>query len=192
MRGLLIDSTRPVFTAALITDTECFASNPDAGNKRHTAVILPTIDALLKTHGIDGISELDFCAGVTGPGSFTGIRVGLAMLNAFHAATGVNLIGITALEAAAFEKDNCVAYLPQAGKDAYSLIKKGDSQEYTSLYDDGINALNLEKIEVCAEKLANMDETARLLRQKFSENKFDYPLAPFYIKPSSADKLLLI
>ena len=63
------------------------------GNKKHNSVLLPTIDELLNESGIK-ISEVQNIACVIGPGSFTGIRLGVTTCNGLAFATGCNRIEI--------------------------------------------------------------------------------------------------
>ncbi|UCF04307.1 MAG: tRNA (adenosine(37)-N6)-threonylcarbamoyltransferase complex dimerization subunit type 1 TsaB [bacterium] len=50
----------------------------------HSATLMPAVDACLYTAGV-GLAEIDRFAIVSGPGSFTGLRIGLATVKAFAA-----------------------------------------------------------------------------------------------------------
>jgi len=60
--------------------------------------LLAAIDELLRAADLD-ISDLDGVAAVRGPGSFTGLRIGLATAYGIHQATGIRAGTITTLEA---------------------------------------------------------------------------------------------
>lgn len=62
--------------------------------------LLPMVDRALRRAGLQPTS-LDFIAVTLGPGSFTGIRIGLAAAKGIALATGTPLIGVTSFEAAA-------------------------------------------------------------------------------------------
>jgi tRNA threonylcarbamoyladenosine biosynthesis protein TsaB len=65
--------------------------------KKHSVVLLPVIDSVLKTAGID-ISDVGMFACDTGPGSFTGIRIGVSTANAMAAALEKPVVGIPSLD----------------------------------------------------------------------------------------------
>jgi len=68
-----------------------------AADERRSARLLADIDWLLGRVGLS-IHDLDLFGVITGPGSFTGLRVGLASLKGFAHAGQKPMIGMTALE----------------------------------------------------------------------------------------------
>ncbi|MEK7790666.1 MAG: tRNA (adenosine(37)-N6)-threonylcarbamoyltransferase complex dimerization subunit type 1 TsaB [Deltaproteobacteria bacterium] len=64
----------------------------------HSERLLPLIDLLLSQSGVD-ISEIDYFAASIGPGSFTGLRVGLSTMQAFAFAHQKKVVGVPTLEA---------------------------------------------------------------------------------------------
>lgn len=71
-------------------------------SNRHGADLLPAIARLLQRVGVrEGVSALGRLAATRGPGSFTGLRVGLATLQGLALASGVPALGVSALDAAA-------------------------------------------------------------------------------------------
>lgn len=66
--------------------------------KSHSERLLPFIDLLLSQSGIN-ISEIDYFAASIGPGSFTGLRVGLSTMKAFAFAHQKKVVGVPTLEA---------------------------------------------------------------------------------------------
>ena len=66
--------------------------------------MISAIDNTLKKIGLD-ISDIGAYAVITGPGSFTGIRIGLTMAKTMAQFSGGKIAGITSLEALAWDKD---------------------------------------------------------------------------------------
>ncbi|MGL6196898.1 MAG: tRNA (adenosine(37)-N6)-threonylcarbamoyltransferase complex dimerization subunit type 1 TsaB [Thermoguttaceae bacterium] len=63
--------------------------------------LAPAISDLMKNVGWKS-TDIDYVAVATGPGSFTGLRVGVATAKVFAYATGAKVVGVDTLQAAAF------------------------------------------------------------------------------------------
>lgn len=87
MRTLVIDCATPALSLALFDDERCLASRHAVLGRGHAEALIPQIADLLNGGHADGIS-VD-----VGPGSFTGIRVGLAAARALGFAWGVPVAG---------------------------------------------------------------------------------------------------
>ena len=100
MKFLAINTAGSGVEAALYIDgVTVFES--DSEFRKASAVLLPFIDKLLSGANLT-LKELDFIAVVTGPGSFTGIRIGLSAARAFAQFTGVRLVPVTYAEVLAY------------------------------------------------------------------------------------------
>lgn len=95
---LALDTTTRTASCAIARDGVVLrelASDPD----RQTAVQLPgALDALLALASVE-LGEVDAFAVSTGPGSFTGLRIGIATMQGLAFAEGKPLIGVSALTA---------------------------------------------------------------------------------------------
>jgi len=72
----------------------------------HSAQLMPAVDYVLKTAG-RALDELDALAVALGPGSFTGLRIGMSTMKGLAVATSKPLIGIPTLEAMAWAFPYC-------------------------------------------------------------------------------------
>ena len=82
---------------ALTRDGDIVDERLKADVRRHGQHLLAAIDRLLADHGgIDALTGLAVC---TGPGSFTGIRVGMAAARALAFSASVPLVGVSAFDA---------------------------------------------------------------------------------------------
>ena len=101
---LALDTTTRAGSAALMRGAEVVdvqASDP----ARPQAERLPAeLMALLDRHGLE-LPQIDIYAVATGPGSFTGLRIGIATMQGLALAQGKPLIGISALDALAWTAD---------------------------------------------------------------------------------------
>lgn len=68
---------------------------------RHSVILMGEIDGALREAGLSP-EQCDFFGAVTGPGSFTGIRIGIATAKGFALATGAKLCSVTSFDLAAY------------------------------------------------------------------------------------------
>ena len=98
----------------------------DDGNT-HSVKLMPLIDKLLSETNTK-ISDIDLFACDIGPGSFTGIRIGVSTVKAFMDVTNKKAIGITSLETLAYniDTDEIVCSLIDAKNENvyYGFLKK--------------------------------------------------------------------
>jgi len=95
----------------------------------HTSRLMPTIDRILKDASF-AIKDLDGIAVSLGPGSFTGLRIGIATAKGLAQGLDIPVVGIPTLDGLAFQLFNC--------KDLVSPIldaRKGEV--YCALYKNG-------------------------------------------------------
>ena len=98
MRLLAIDTALPAVSACLFDSTlGPMAQERIEMQRGHAEALLPVIERLMSQGG--GFGRLDRIAVTVGPGSFTGIRVGLAAARAFGLALKIPVVGVSTLAA---------------------------------------------------------------------------------------------
>lgn len=105
MRVLAIDTSGPACSLALFEDGTLIAHRHDRIGRGHAEIIIPWIAELPDGGRVDAI--LVGC----GPGSFTGVRIGIAAARALALGWGATIAGMNSLAliaAAALSKDNLV------------------------------------------------------------------------------------
>jgi len=131
---LAVDSATPVAGAALMEDGKILCEQFVNYKKTHSETLLPMIGQVLKTCE-KGISDLDALAVTVGPGSFTGLRIGLATVKALSMAQNIPVVPLSTLDVLA----NNVAY--QQGLIA-PLLNARKMEVYTAFYKgDGLSAV---------------------------------------------------
>lgn len=134
---LAIDTATSQSVLAIGTsDGTLLAADTWQGGHRHVEELLPRLEALLGSCGLDR-RALAGAAGIavgTGPGSFTGLRVGLATAKGLAVAFGLPLVafgsGAALLAAAAAadpgtDPDRLVLLLPAGPADRYVVTRSG-------------------------------------------------------------------
>jgi tRNA threonylcarbamoyl adenosine modification protein YeaZ len=98
---LAIDTSSPAVTAALVTaDGEVLASRTDIAPRGHGELLAPSVAACLDEAGV-AVGAVEAVAVGTGPGPYTGLRVGLVTAAAFADARGIPAYGACSLDAIA-------------------------------------------------------------------------------------------
>ncbi|AFM39832.1 universal bacterial protein YeaZ [Desulfosporosinus acidiphilus SJ4] len=101
MKYLTIDTTTKVSSIALAEDGKLIAEGFLHTTKTHSERIIPMLDQLF-TAADWKLSELELIGVVRGPGSFTGIRIGIATAQGLAQVLNLPLIGILSLDALAW------------------------------------------------------------------------------------------
>ena len=97
MRALGIDTATAIASVGLVTDGGVIVRRQPMASS-HARTLLPLVDEVLGAGGID-VAGLDLLAVSIGPGSFTGLRIGLAVVKGLALASGVPVVGVPTLEA---------------------------------------------------------------------------------------------
>jgi tRNA threonylcarbamoyladenosine biosynthesis protein TsaB len=95
---LAFDTTSPYGGAALYDDHEPLVELRHEGTKSYSIALFDMVDRLLLEAGAR-LPDVELFAAATGPGSFTGIRVGLAAAKGWARALGRPVCGVSVLEA---------------------------------------------------------------------------------------------
>ena len=100
MKLLAVDTSSPAATAAVIGDNHILASYTVQNGNTHSRYIMPMIADMLEKCG-ESVGSMDAFAVALGPGSFTGLRIGIATVKGFALAANKPVVGISSLECAA-------------------------------------------------------------------------------------------
>lgn len=97
---LAIDSTAVSGSVAVCRDEELLCEFTLNVGNTHSETLLPMVEAALKTCGLE-VSDIDLFACDEGPGSFTGVRIGVATVKGLAFNSDKPCIGVSTLEALA-------------------------------------------------------------------------------------------
>ncbi len=135
MKVLSLNTTGIGTQISLINDGKEFFV--DAGFSKHSETLFPLLENLLVKANTT-IDNLDFVGVVIGPGSFTGIRIGLAVAKTFCYVKGCKCVGVNSLEVLAYNifnrKDKCE-------KPVCSVINAGADMVYYQIFESKNNKL---------------------------------------------------
>src|ERR1051325_7482802 len=126
MLVLAADTSLPILSVALINDHALIGALAMEGKGSRNEKLLPSIDWLLTENAIDR-RQLDLFAVTRGPGSFTGVRIGLATMQGLAVALQRPICAMSTHEAIAHDTRGRVAIRDDAGR----------GELYVSVFEDG-------------------------------------------------------
>ncbi|MBR6788942.1 MAG: tRNA (adenosine(37)-N6)-threonylcarbamoyltransferase complex dimerization subunit type 1 TsaB [Clostridia bacterium] len=131
MRYLAVDTASKSMKVLLVyDDKKTYVELSDF--KVASVSLMPTIDRCLSELDVK-LSDLDFFACVIGPGSFTGIRIGMATIKAFAYVYSKPVVPVTSLELLAYNN---------SGEDTIlSIMDASNGMRYVAVYDEKMNVL---------------------------------------------------
>ena len=117
---LAVDTSSRYLTVLAVKGEKVILRHLDDCALKHSVVLMGEVDRALKEANLTP-GECDFFAAVTGPGSFTGIRIGISTVKGFAVATGKPLVSVTAFELLAYnvEDDNFYTVIDAAHSHYY-------------------------------------------------------------------------
>ena len=217
MKILSISTSSNIASVALSEDDKCILELNIDNNKTHSETLMPLVAELIKKTNIE-LSDVDLIACDVGPGSFTGIRIGISSIKAIAQSLNVPVVSVTSLEALAFNIQDLDC------KTICSLIDARNNQVYCGIFNKDYTLLEeyiADDINVVIEALAKYDniifvgdgaEThkgllgikdfpyensihskniSKCAYRKYKENKIDTAdsITPLYLRKSQAERM---
>ena len=155
MKLLAIDTSGTVCGVAVLRDDMVCCEHMVQNKRTHSVNLLPMIDEALSASGLEP-AQLDRLAVVTGPGSFTGVRLGVSTAKGLAHGAGLPCVAVDALEAmaagaGAFSGLICPIQDARAGQVYAAAFRWGAERPERVLPDQPI------RVEDLAEKLLAME-----------------------------------
>ncbi len=149
MKILAIGTSSKNCTVALLEDKKIIKEININDGLTHSQNLMPAIDNLFKETSI-GLKDIDYYAVSIGPGSFTGIRIGVATVKGICFGHNVPVVGVPSLLALCYSvKENCdyiVSSLDAKNDNIYAGIYRCENGTIPTLIDtyisDTVQTLN--------------------------------------------------
>ena len=110
MITLAIDTCEARGSVAVLWDGGAVALNKHVDSSDYSVWLLPAVDEVLSESGTK-MEQIDLLAVATGPGSFTGLRVGLTTVKAWSEVYGKPVVGVSRLEAIARSEQTAAGFV---------------------------------------------------------------------------------
>lgn len=148
MKILSLDSSATVASVALFDNDKLLSEFTINNGNTHSETLLPMVETVLKTYGITP-KEIDAFAATTGPGSFTGVRIGAATIKGLAFATNKPCIEVSTLEAIAENLsilDGLICPVMNARRSqVYTALFRSKDGRLSRLMDD--SAISIEELD---------------------------------------------
>ncbi len=169
MKILAVDTSSKNCSVSIVEvdENEKFKVLAEGNNddeRTHSVKLMPMIDNMFKSSNLS-LDNIDLLACCLGPGSFTGIRIGIATMKAFADAKNIPTVGVTSLESLAYNTENAsiiCSLIDCKHKNVYSGIFEINSNSENPTYvqvqediSDEINAVLDNLKAVCSKDLEN-------------------------------------
>ncbi len=133
MKILVADTSSSVCSVGVFEDNVLINKNELDNGKTHSENFMPLVEKTLNEAGMK-LDDIEYLAVVVGPGSFTGIRIGVASCKAMAEIKGLKVVPVYSLDSlAANEVGN--------GNVICSMVDARNNQVYCGIYDNKINKL---------------------------------------------------
>lgn len=201
MKILSIDTSSSNCATALLEDGSLIDENSLNNGKTHSENLMPLIEELLRRNNVK-LEDINLISVSVGPGSFTGIRIGIASAKPMAEVYNIKVAGVTSLETLAridetdrnkiclIDCKNNQVYFGAFDKD-YNLIEEYKADDIFNLLDilkkydsavfigDGailhkdLLISNLDNIEILDNYLQTAENTGKIGYKKYLENKLE-------------------
>ena len=161
MNILGIDTSSEVAAVAVMNEEKLIAEYILNYKKTHSKNLMPMIDQVLKSCDMK-MDDIDLIGVCTGPGSFTGLRIGVATAKAMAHVKDMPLVSVDTLSALAFNMSTSKGYI-------VPILDAQRGQVYSAsyLWENGTlkmtRDIRVEKLEELIDYLKTLDGTAVVL-----------------------------
>ena len=155
MKILAIEASGPVAGCALWEDGTLTAEYSVQYRKKHSQSLVPMLDEMREMIDLD-LSGIDFIAVTSGPGSFTGLRIGAATVKGLGLALDKPVLPVPTVDSLAcnlYGTDRLICPLMDARR----------QQVYTGIYEnrDGLNVLRPQCVTALADIVEELNQLGR-------------------------------
>ena len=186
LRILGIETATRAASVAVIFDGKVVAETLRESPQSFSETLMPQVEEVIKISG--AFENLDAVAVSIGPGSFTGLRIGLATAKALAYAWGIKIIGVPTLQA--------MAYNFPASK-VLPLIDAQKNRAYCQLFDktSALSQLEVRPIDEAITWAGSLDGEIFLCGDAFHKIKIPLPsnvkLAPPHLRMPRASSVAI-
>lgn len=192
---LHIETATDVCSVALSKGAEIIGLKEEAGGNNHAKHLLPFVDEVLK-QAKASMTDINGVAVSIGPGSYTGLRIGVSTAKGIAYTAGIPVMAISTLESIAQGAKTLWAESSSEQPQIVPMIDARRMEVFTTRYD-----FNMQSLEEISSKIVDENTFAELLSKekvlfcgngmpKCQEILSAFPNAKFIDAPISAKNML--
>lgn len=157
MRSLFIDTSTSILTIAIIEDNKILYNHIEKVEKDMSNKIIPIIEEAFGQSGIE-INDINKIFVINGPGSFTGVRIGVTVAKIISWSLKIDVIPISSLEYIATTETEKKYIVP--------MIDARRGNVFAGIYDTDLN-------NILPDQLIKFDELIKLLPDDYDLVSYD-------------------
>lgn len=190
MKILAMDTSSVNATVAVCDENKILGEYTISGDRAHSQIIMPMLDDMLKRCSLS-VKDIDVFAVALGPGSFTGLRIGIAAMKTLAGTLGKKIIGISSLDSVAvnfLHTDKYICPIFDARRnDVYNAVYLNGKK----ITKDRICDFNEVLIEMSGKEVIFAGDAVIKYADKIkSFNNQNWQLAPLHLSGQRASSVL--
>jgi tRNA threonylcarbamoyladenosine biosynthesis protein TsaB len=212
LKILCIDTSSNLCSVAILEDTTLIKKLELNNGLTHSETLMPLIKQLLEESNLT-LKDIDLLVSDIGPGSFTGIRIGVSTCKAFSDSLNIPCIGISSLDVLAYnikndgiicstidcKNANCYFALYECKNGAYFTLEEPCAKTVQEVSDLLNSKYSNEQIEFVGNSITSNSTDYYLnvenlgiagLRKFTSNNNVGEEILPLYLKKPQAQRQL--
>ena len=192
MNLLAIDTSGSHLTVMVKKGAQTIFNYSENAGLKHSVTLLTEVDSALQKAGLT-LSDIDVFCSVIGPGSFTGIRIGVSTVKAFAYAFSAKVLAVTSFDVIAYnsEEEKTLAVIDARHGNYYACGYTGGEVTYSPAFinEEELNKLSSE-YKILTLNQANLTlGLERAVNKKLASATLDREsILPLYVKKSQAEE----
>lgn len=190
MRILAVDSSAVTASCAVVEDGRLLSYGFVNAGMTHSQTLMPLVSQVLSDVNVD-LSSIDKIAVSNGPGSFTGVRIGVSTVKGLAFTNDIPCVGVSTLLSAAYQFSALNGY-------SCTVMDARRNQVYTATFKNGVKPNRITEdravsIDDLAEELSQIDDIvwlcgdgAQMCFEIMKEKAANIKLAPELMRYQSA------
>jgi tRNA threonylcarbamoyladenosine biosynthesis protein TsaB len=190
MKILAMDTSSVNATVAVGDENKILGEYTVAGERAHSQIIMPMLEELLSRCGIS-LKDIDVFVVALGPGSFTGLRIGIAAMKTLASTLDKKIIGVSSLDEVAANftiSDKYICPIFDARRsDVYNAVYKNNEK----ITPDRICHIDTVLMEMAdKEVIFAGDAVGKYKERILGASNPNWQIAPLHLSTQSASSLI--
>lgn len=195
MKILAVDTSATAASVAVAEENKLIGEFSINTALTHSQTLMPMVDELLKNTGLS-VNDIDAVAVNSGPGSFTGVRIGVAAVKGIAFPKNLPCVSVSTLESMAYNMlcNDCVvcSVMDARCSQVYNALFRVSGYYVTRMTDDRALSLTDLKLELqnIREKVVLVGDGAVLFSEFLNSELENVMLAPFNNRIQTASSVV--